>query len=323
MVSLMNTDDRKTGYFLFSLDTELGWGNYDHFRPGRFSTDGKIERQAIKRILNLLADYNIVATWAVVGHLFYEKCEDCDPCPIQGWRGKYLSFEQIYDLNSPLFYGSDVIDTLLQSGSRHEIAFHGFTHRIFDDISMDGQDASYEIQEWMRLSKIKNIVPQTVIFPRNQLGHLRLFKEFGFICFRGKEILPEVYSMPIIGRLLRRFHRQLSSFLPSNVYELPGLDQNGLVNLPSTQHFFGYDRRVDRLLVALNLDKFSTHQMLKGINKAADQRKIFHIRAHPSDFRTDRDFEKLRYLFANVSAQVEKGLLQSIGLADLARKIRI
>ncbi len=33
-----------TSYFLFSFDTELAWGYYDHFRPEMFSADGKRER---------------------------------------------------------------------------------------------------------------------------------------------------------------------------------------------------------------------------------------------------------------------------------------
>jgi hypothetical protein len=43
--------------------------------------------------------------------------------------------------------------------------------------------------------------------------------------------------------------------------------------------------------------------------------------AHPGEFQTEKDFEKLRYLFESVSTQVRKGLLQSIGMADLARKV--
>src|SRR3990172_3955205 len=117
----------QTGYFLFSLDTELAWGYFDmdRLRSERFSSDGSRERRAIDRLLDILDEFNIVATWALVGHLFYEKCEKCDLCPILEWQGKYRSFEQIYETNAPLWYGADVVETLLARGGRHEIAFHG------------------------------------------------------------------------------------------------------------------------------------------------------------------------------------------------------
>ena len=72
----------QTGYFLLSLDTELAWGHHDNFRPEMFSADGGRERQAIELILEALDEFNIKATWAVVGHLFYGQCEECRTCPV-------------------------------------------------------------------------------------------------------------------------------------------------------------------------------------------------------------------------------------------------
>jgi hypothetical protein len=207
---------------------------------------------------------------------------------------------------------------LTEKGSNHEIAFHGYTHQCFDELKMSGQDAGLEILEWKRLSSRKNIIPKTVIFPQNKIGYLDLFKESGFLCYRGPELMPEMYSLPIIGKIFRRFHRYISSFLVSNVYELPAVSPNKLVNIPSTQHFFGYGRRAKMLLDIFNLHEFSIKQMIKGIKKAADERKIIHIRAHPLDFRTEEDFARLHQLFENVSGLVDKGLLESVGMAQLA-----
>ena len=108
----------KTGYFLFSLDTELAWGYFDldRLRLEKYSPDGSRERKAISRLLDLLDEFDIAATWAVVGHLFYDKCEKCDICPVLEWQGKHRSFEEIYETNAPLWYGADLLEMLLARG---------------------------------------------------------------------------------------------------------------------------------------------------------------------------------------------------------------
>jgi len=311
----MGDTKAQIGYFLFSLDTELALGHFDHFDPAMFSADGQRERRSIEQILEILDEFNITATWAVTGHMFYERCEECDLCPILDWKGKYSSFEQIYGTQNPLWYGADVIETLLTRGSRHEIAFHGYTHRAFDELSED--EARFEIQEWLRLAKRKNIVPQTVVFPRNRVDHLDIFKEAGFICYRGKKVMSKTYSIPLIGKALNRVDLFLQIMIPQ-VYELT-VEPSGLVNLPSSQWFFRINRKVERIIDSLNLHTLRIRRMIQGVENAVNEKKIIHIWAHPFEFQTQKDFEKLCYLFAYVSEQVNRGGLQSVSMADLAR----
>jgi hypothetical protein len=51
----------ETGYFLFSLDTELATGHFDldQDRGKKFSRDGTRERQSIYRLIDLFEEYNI------------------------------------------------------------------------------------------------------------------------------------------------------------------------------------------------------------------------------------------------------------------------
>ena len=53
---------------------------------------------------------------------------------------------------------------------------------------------------------------------------------------------------------------------------------------------------------------------------ASDEQRIFHIWAHPWEFQKKKDIEKLRYLLGYVSDEMSKGRIQSIEMADLARK---
>jgi len=312
-------EEDETGYFLFSLDTELAWGHFDSFQPGIFSPDGKRERNAIIRILDMLDEFNLVATWAVVGHLFYEKCEQCEICPVLEWKGQYPSFDQIYDGNFALWYGADIMKILVQRSSRHEIAFHGYTHRIFNERSLSRQDARIEIQEWLRVTqRMKVDHPRAVVFPRNQVGFLDLFKEYGFVCYRGDELLPpDYYSIPFLGKLLNRIDLIMQFRIPQ-VYKVSP-NPSGLINLPASRGLFRINRNFDLLLDRLNLRRFHIDRMIKGVEKAANEKKVIHLYAHPYEFRTERDFEKLKCLFESVAQQVKSNQLRSLSMSSLAK----
>jgi hypothetical protein len=313
----------KTGFFLFSLDTELGWGYFDmeHLRSRKFSPDGSRERKSIELLLDVFDEFNIVATWAIVGHLFYEQCDKCDFCPISDWKGKYRTFEEVYKSNNPLWYGADIVEMLLNRGSRHEIAFHGYTHQVFDEATMGHAEAEIQIQEWLRIAKRKEVIPQAVCFPRNRVGHLNAFRENGFICYRGEGYVPWPHNLRFVGKLIKTIDHILSVSTPP-VYKLNGVESSGLVNLPLSQGFFGFSWRTKMILDSLNLHKLPIRRMIKGVKKAAEEKKVIHIWAHPCEFQTRKDIEKLRYLLGTVADEMSKGRIQSVGMSCLASTAR-
>ncbi len=306
------------GYFLISLDTELAWGYFDQFTPGKFSADGSVERQSVIRLLELFDKYKITATWGVVGHLFYDKCEDCAICPVRDWKGKFASYAEIYQTGKPLWYGLDLIEILRSRGKRHEIAFHGYTHRIFDENTLSVEDAQTEIREWKRVAGRHFIKPTAVFFPRNVVGYLKTFKDEGFLCYRGVEMRHRDYQIPILGKVIN-YLDWLFQFRVPKVY-IPWVDESGLVNLPGSRGFFHPNKRLEKLLDTLGLPFLRITRMVNGIHKAAREGKVLHIYTHPEEFRTDRDFEKLEYLLSAVAEETRKGRMESIGVTDLARK---
>lgn len=315
----MNETNHKTGYFVFSLDTELAWGtiDWDQQRSNRTSRDGQKERETIQHLLDLMAEFGISATWAITGHLFYEKCEECASCPVLDLRGQDFGFEEIWRARGSLWYGADIVDKVLGSSSGHEIACHGYTHRFFDRLSRE--QARLEIEEWLRLAKRRNILPQTVVFPQDRIGHLELFQEAGFICYRGRDVRHPALSIPFLGKVLYRMNRLLPLLIPQ-VYEIR-MDSKELVSIPSSQWLFRFDRRMEQSLDSLHLQNLRFQATVKGIEKAAQEKKVIHLWAHPHEFRTERDLEKLRFLFGRYARLAKEGRLQSITMADLAKQI--
>ena len=65
---------RERAAAVISIDTELAWGEA-HRRDGtRAGHRYEIEREVIGSILDLFERHGISATWAVVGHLFLDRC---------------------------------------------------------------------------------------------------------------------------------------------------------------------------------------------------------------------------------------------------------
>lgn len=311
----MDDQDRGFGYFVFSLDTELAWGElWDQRAPKRVVRRGSTERETIQRLLSIMDEFGVVSTWAITGHLFYQKCEECEVCPILELKGKDERFEQIWGTPELMWYGADVVDMLLSSDLHHEICCHGYTHRLFSKLG--DNEAKFEIQEWLRLAKRKDIPHHSVIFPQGGIGHLDLFRDAGFICYRGKDVRHPALSVPFFGKLLNRLNLRLSILTPQ-VYDVQ-VDSLGLVNIPSSQWLFRTNRRIELILDTLNLSTLRLQPAVKSIRRAAEEKKVVHFWAHPHEFRTEKDFQKLRFVFSHFAEQAKAGKLHSITMADLA-----
>jgi hypothetical protein len=105
------------------------------------------------------------------------------------------------------------------------------------------------------------------------------------------------------------------------VYELVGYESEGMVCLEPSIEFFGFNRKLELALDALNLHKLRINWMVKGLRKAANEAKILHVTAHPWNFQTPKDMDKLRCLLDQVANQASKGRMTSIGMAELAQKL--
>lgn len=311
-----------SGYFLFSLDTELAWGHYDYddLRIRLFSPDGSRERVKIVRILDILNEFNITGTWAIVGHLWYERCVECAVCPVLEWKGRYASADQIIGTAHPLWYGPDIVDRIASSPTPQEIAFHGYTHTPFGEMTMSAAQAQIEISEGVRLAEARGHHLRAMIFPRNRIGHLDLFKAAGFTSFRGAEVWPATYRAPVLGKFLRRFNHYVSILTTPQVFE-PAMDASGLVDLPASRWLFGLDARRDAALDSRGWGHIRTNSMIRGIRRAAEQKKVIHLWAHPYEFATEHAFDKLRRLAEAVAEERAAGRMRSVGMTELAQRV--
>ena len=94
-----------------------------------------------------------------------------------------------------------------------------------------------------------------------------------------------------------------------------------MVNLIATQHVFGFSRKTEILLDGWGLPNLRIRRITRAIKKAASQKKVVHLWAHPGEFRTEGDFSKLRYIFESVAEEVAAGRMKTISMIDMARMV--
>ena len=112
------------GSVVISVDAELGWGFHDLAPP----TDRLAEaRVGWQRLAGLCSEYDIPATWAVVGHLLLT---DCDGRHADHPRGpEWFRCEREAWADRPsLRYGPHLVADVASDPVGHEIGCHTFSH---------------------------------------------------------------------------------------------------------------------------------------------------------------------------------------------------
>jgi peptidoglycan/xylan/chitin deacetylase (PgdA/CDA1 family) len=79
---------------------------------------------------------------------------------------------------------STVLELLLESPIRHDIAAHGYFHKTFASIS--ALEAQSELELTSSAMKKLHIDPKSFVFPNNKVAHLCLLEKFGYECYRGE-----------------------------------------------------------------------------------------------------------------------------------------
>lgn len=311
------------GFFILSLDTELASGYFDAdtARARLFSKDGVAERARIRRILKLFESYGIRGTWAVVGHLFFERCAYCDVCLLQDWKGKYKSYDEAYGTSNPLWYGSDIVRMIQDCSVKQEVGFHGQTHAVFTEGAMSENRARLEITEWKRLARQYNITAKSVVFPRNRPGHLALLREEGFTSYRVDTDLARMIHNIYLGKVVKTLDH-IFGITTAPTYPATLTMSHGLVSLRASQQLFGFNRVVDRLLDKAGMALVRVRRILRAVERAARYGKILHLWAHPWEFETSNDLRKLETILSAVQAEQRQGRIRSVGMSEMADILR-
>ncbi len=316
------------GVFTLSLDFELLWGTVDLFGPEKFRRACEIERdQVLDRLLALLAEHDISATWCILGHLFLDRCHASGGRPHpeivrprHRWvRGDWLQHDPCSSESAaPLFYGRTLVEKIRACRIPQEIGSHSFSHVVFSDPGCSRDTAASELAASASAAGELGLEPRVFAFPRNGVGHLDLLREFGFECYRGPA--PRWYEREERPRALARLARLatvLSASTPPVVAAEPG--PGGLWNVPASMMYFPNHGLRRRIPVSSRV-----RRAFKGLDAAVRMRRVFHLWFHPTNLADDPDamFAGLLAILARVGELRRKGRLAVAPMGALARRSR-
>lgn len=288
------------GVFTISLDFELIWGTLDLFGPERFRAACEIERAVIiDRLLDLFVEYDIPATWCILGHLFLDHCEAERGVkhpeiirPSHAWFKKdWFEHDPSGDEDgSPIFFGRGLVEKIRSCPVKQEVGCHSFSHVIFSDAGCSVETAESELAACVEAARRLGIEMRSFAFPRNEVGHLPALRKYGFTHYRGPE--PHWYErarLPVVFKRLASLLGVLFSAAPPVV--LPEQTREGLWNIPGSMIYFPM-HGLRRYIPA----SFRVRRAVKGLDAAARYRRIFHLWFHPTNMadRIDTMFDGLR-----------------------------
>jgi hypothetical protein len=313
------------GAFVLSLDTELVWGSFDHVPPDVFAARYPDVRGTIRRLLALLEQREIAATWAVVGHLFMNSCQrgaDGRPhpeClrPRHRWHdGDWFGMDPCTDrARDPLWYGDDVLDWVQAAKPRQEIGSHSFSHVVFGDEGCNADVARSELRACVEQAKRRGIELRSFVFPRNIEGHHAVLREFGMAAFRGHD--PTwYYGLPRVVRRAAHLADQAAA-VPPPVSD-PTETLPGLWNIPGSMLWLHRDgvRRVVPLASRVRKAKL-------GLHRASREERVFHLWFHPFNLCVDRDamLEALGAVLDEACRMRTRGELDIMTMGALAERL--
>lgn len=294
------------GSVVLSLDAELGWGFHDMETPPP-------ERVAAGRrgwsvMLELLSEFEIPATWGVVGHLMLDSCDGRHadhPAP-DGWfereRGEWGDREE-------LRFGPDLVDDLLAADVDHEFASHSFSHVLFGDPTTGHDLAVAELERCREIASDWGQTIDSFIYPRNDIGHRDVLAEQGLTAYRGRT--PNRHGARAV--LDSAVHDR--SFLVE-----PSIDEHGLVNVPASLFLFGFEGRARTVAESIWTDPMVT-VACRGIDEAARSDGLFHMWLHPNNLTHERDDRRMRRILSYLAQKRDETELTVETMAGVADRM--
>jgi peptidoglycan/xylan/chitin deacetylase (PgdA/CDA1 family) len=292
--------------FIISLDVELLWGAVLHPKEkivDLMIDDEKKSRGNIDLLLSLFEKHNIPATWALVGHLFLDRCQKENGIPhpeMPRFKDGWYSVDPCSDIEQdPLYYGRDIIEKVMASPVGHEIGYHSFSHVPFSECSREVAEA--EVEAGLRVAGELGIALESFVFPYNKIGHVDVLKEKGFKIYRGQDlgtVMGQIHPMGMVARAINKIvPPAVEPKWMGGIWEIPS-------SMPCVERAF-------------HLPLLPRARM--GIHRAIRWNKVFHIWLHPHDLLSYPPVAReLDRLLAFVSEKRDEGKLTVATMGKLA-----
>ncbi|MDZ3952353.1 polysaccharide deacetylase family protein [Bacillus thuringiensis] len=316
------------GILVISLDFELYWGVQDTMSLEQYRENLLGVRQAIPKMLELFQEYDIHATWATVGKLFFEtKSQLLNNMPRVKPNYENLSYSGYHCLSQmgeseeddPFHYAPSLIKQIALVPYQ-EIGTHTFSHYYCLEPGQTAREFEADICKAVEIGNINGINIQSVVFPRNQINphYLAICKKYGIQAYRGNEdsFIYRSSTFRENQTTYKRILRLIDAYLNitgHHIYSLHTLNTQPIINLPASRFLRPYNSNV-KIFENLRLKRITN-----SLTKAAKENKLYHLWWHPHNFGVNLD-ENLHFLskiFAQYAHLKRKYGMKSYNMQEL------
>jgi len=287
----MSVTKNDNGVFVISLDFELLWGVWDVTTRERYGAHILGVKEAIPRLLELFAHYDITVTFATVGFLFAKNKEELLN-HVPGNKPTYSNDDyNVYtkefsslgndETDDPYHFGYSLFELIKQSP--HEIGTHTFCHYFCLEEGQTPEEFDADIKAAKKISAAKDIKLTSMVFPRNQVNphYLPVLKDNGINVYRSNPVSwiykPRKLSAEII---FIRICRLLDTYLPISGYNTHAIKSGDEipVNIPASRFLKPYNKNLAWL------EKLKLRRILNEMTVAAKKNHLYHLWWHPHNF---------------------------------------
>lgn len=310
---------------MISLDFELYWGPRSLYGIDECRNSLLGCREAINKILNIFSSYDIHATWATVGFLFFNNLEHLKknfperlPKYLSSEFSPYEYIEKSQRLENLFHFAPDVID-LIQCSGGQEIGTHTFSHYYCIENGQFLEEFRDDICAAIKIAKQKGFLLSSLVFPRNQVNgkYLSALSRLGIMCYRGNQsgwMYEEGYNHE---NKIKRILRLLDAYVHISgigTYELTDCIKSHPFNFPASHFLRSYSKKL------AVFDRIRFNRIARSMEHAAVNNRLFHLWWHPENFgvHTAQNIEFLRKILNHFKELQKKHGMKSMNMRELS-----
>ncbi|MBV8453921.1 MAG: polysaccharide deacetylase family protein [Deltaproteobacteria bacterium] len=318
---------RPRGVFVISLDFELYWGVRHAPSVAKYFGNLRGARAAVVALLKLFAEYEIHATWATVGFLFFESTDallrfapTLRPLYQNPKLSPYDDLPPREAMETPesIFFAPSLI-RLIAKSAHQEIGTHSFSHYYALEPGQNVETFRQDMQSAYAVAEAFGLQLRSMVFAKNQCNkeYLGACSDWGITSYRGTP--PSWPYRAADDKTYRAYHRRLirllDTYLPISpaCYQMPMPSSELPLNLPAS-HFL---RPYSRLLAPL--ETMRLQRIKHEMTAAASSGKVYHLWWHPHNFGANLELNLafLRKILEHYRQQRDRYGLESLNMSEL------
>ena len=320
------------GRLIISLDFELNWGVRDQQTLAQYGPNLLGVRQAIPATLALFEEYQLRATWATVGLLFFDSkpallahLPAVRPAYADAGLSPYLALDQVGENEEADAYhfGLSLLEQIRRTPGQ-EIGTHTFCHYYCLERGQTATAFRADLVAAVQVAEAQGIALRSLVFPRNQYNeqYLTICRELGITNYRGnesswiyKERSEEQQS------LYKRGARLLDAYLSMsgpNCHDVADIARQFPYNIPASRFLRPWSAG------PAALEKLRLRRILRGMDYAARHGQVFHLWWHPHNFGVNlaENMAVLRRIAAHYQQLHTTHGMISQSMGDLAAELQ-